>query len=116
MYVLSGKYILSTNEKGPFLLVEWYREYTVLCGADAICCQEILTSPFSWTEIHLISGDISIGKGKTHRIRIKVLIINNLVLIVSILLNIFSYTLIYICGVVITCFSCAILSQLNRTT
>jgi hypothetical protein len=47
MYVLSGKYILSTNEKGPFLLVEWYSEYTVLCGADAICCHEILTSPFS---------------------------------------------------------------------
>ena len=48
--------------------------------------------------------------------KIKMLIINNLVLIACIVLNIYSYTLIYICGVVITCFSCATLSQLNRTT
>ena len=47
---------------------------------------------------------------------IKVLTINNLVLIACIVFNIYKYTLAYICNVVTTCFSCAILSQINRTT
>ena len=37
----------------------------MLGGAVEICCHETLTSPFSWTDTHLISGEISIGRGKT---------------------------------------------------
>ena len=63
--MLLGNKTLSTKVNGPFGFVEWKILYTVLGGADSKCSQVISILPFSNTDIHLGSGGLSTGAGKT---------------------------------------------------